>query len=91
MAMLDMFTDTWPLALLMVAGVACGWLARVSEGSQWQTCFQRIFFSSLTVVAIITIATLWVGTGYCLAAGTTLAVMSLVATWDFRHAHRPVA
>jgi undecaprenyl pyrophosphate phosphatase UppP len=90
MATFDALTDTWFLAVLMVGGLLCGWLARVSEGSRWQTCFQRVFFSSLAVVGMITVAALWVGPGYCLSAGTTMAVMSLVATWDFRHAHRPV-
>lgn len=75
--------ETWCTLALILAGLAAAWLARVGEGSRWQAWLQRLFLGCLAVVALVTLASVRLGPGYCLVGGAALAIMVVAATWDF--------
>jgi hypothetical protein len=72
----------WCLAVLVLAGLASAWFARLSEGSAVQTLFQRIFLGCLALVGGAAILSALVGQGSALASGAALSVMAVAATFD---------
>jgi len=67
------------------------WLARLSEGSARQAACQRFFLACLLLVGLGTIASLALVPTYWVASGTTLSLMVLAATCDFRRCPQSMA
>ncbi len=74
----------WFLVTLQVLGVLTGFAARLSEGSRRQAISQGLFFGVLLLMGAATLVALAVGPGCWLGCATTLAVMILTVTCDFR-------
>jgi hypothetical protein len=74
----------WLLVAAQLFGFASAWAARLSEGSRSQALGQWLFFGTLPLMGAVTMASLAVGPGCWLACSTTLAVMVLTVTCDFR-------
>ena len=74
----------WVILGVQVLGLVSAAMARVSVGSRTEPYCQRLFIASLVLVGVATISALGLGPGHWLALGTTLAVMVLTVTWDFR-------
>lgn len=74
----------WLWVLVQALGLLSAWLVRVNEGSTGQAASHASFYISLAVVGSVTIITLGMGSGCWLASATTLALMVLMATCDFR-------
>jgi hypothetical protein len=68
---------------IQAVGLLSAWLARFTEGSRHQHWYQRLFFFCLLALGVATLAALLSSPAACVMAGATLAVMVLVATWDF--------
>jgi len=78
--------------LILVAqalGLGSAWLARRSEGSPWQSRFQRLFVFSLFFMGVVTILAMGLGPCGWLTSGTTFSLMVLAATCDFRDQSQP--
>jgi hypothetical protein len=80
----DSTTVLWIFVAAQLLGVSSAWLARLSEGSTCQTVGQCMFFGILPLMGIVTMAAWAVGPGCWLACSTTLAIMVLTVTCDFR-------
>jgi hypothetical protein len=74
----------WIFASAPFLGIAAAWLVRLTEGSAGQRAFQALFFGVMVLMGAATVAALAVGPGCWVACSTTLAVMVLTATLDFR-------
>ena len=80
----DSPTVLWLMVAAQFLGVSSAWLARLSEGSSCQAVCQYVFFGVLPLMGVVTAAALAVGPGCWMACSTTLAVMVLTVTCDFR-------
>lgn len=76
------------LLAVELLGLISAALARLSEGSAYQASGQRLFFGSLGLVGLTTMAALLLGPGYWLTSGATFSLMVLTATCDFNHTGR---
>ena len=76
------------LVVVQVGGLASAWLARISEGSHRQGMSQWLFLICLAAAGLATIASLQLNVGGWFLSGTSLSLMVLGATCDFR-CHRP--
>ncbi len=74
----------WLLASVPFLGIGTAWLVRLTEGSAGQRAFQALFFGVMVLMGAATVVALAVGPGCWVACSTTLAVMVLTATLDFR-------
>jgi hypothetical protein len=74
----------WLLVAAQVFGVLTAFAARFSEGSSRQAVIQGLFFAVLLLLGAATLVALAVGPGCWLGCATTLAVMMLTVTCDFR-------
>lgn len=74
------------LYCIQIMGVATALLARLSERSALQSWCHAMFFASLILMGVATVASLTVGPGMTLASGATLAVMAVAAVCEFRPA-----
>jgi len=81
----------WVLGSLQVLGLLTAWMARVSEGSRWQSLFQHVFLGGLILMGGASVVSLDLGSGCWLTCGTTLSLMVLMATCDFRRCQRATA
>jgi hypothetical protein len=79
-------TVIWLLASIQVFGFAAVILARLSERSLLQSWCQLLFFMSLVLVGVATVASLALDPAVTLASGCTLAVMAVAAVWELRPA-----
>jgi hypothetical protein len=76
-------TALWLLVAVQLLGITSAWMARLSEGSAFQTVTQRVFFTTLLLVGAATVVALAVGPGAWVACSATLAVMVVMAICDF--------
>jgi hypothetical protein len=81
---------TWLLILIQVLGLTVAWVARLSEGSSFQSGLQLAFLTLLTLVGVATVAALGMGPGRWLPGAVTLALMVLAVTCDFSRCRRSV-
>src|SRR5205807_2201261 len=88
MASVDAHVVVWILSIIQTLGLTSAWLARLSEGSRRQTWCQRFFFACLAMVGVATVVSMALSSAAWLICGTTLSLMVLAATWDFR-SHAP--
>jgi len=80
------------LASLNGVGLASTLVARVSLGTNWQSLGNGFFIFCLLMIGVLTPLSFVWGVAYCMACGTTLAVMAVTAVLDFeRHRDRPFA
>lgn len=80
------------LASLNGVGLASTLIARVSLGTAWQSLAHGFFIFCLLMIGVLTPLSFVWGVAYCMACGTTLAVMAVTAVLDFeRHRERPFA
>jgi hypothetical protein len=92
MAGVDAHVVVWILSAVQAVGLLSAWLARLSEGSRVQTSCQRFFIACLATVGFATAASAALSSAAWLICSTTLALMVLAATWDFRaHARAEAA
>jgi hypothetical protein len=77
-------TLLWLFVAAQLLGVSTACLARFSEGKPHQVVCQWLFFGILPLVGLATMVALTIGPGYWLACATTLALMVLTVTCDFR-------
>lgn len=85
------FLPLWWLAVVQVFGLVSAWMLRVHEGSHQQSSWQFVFFISLAMVGLTTLAAALTGPCWCLVSGSTLAVMVLTVVWDFDAGKRVLA
>ncbi len=81
----------WLLGAAQSLGLASAWIARVSEGSRYQSVGQSLFLACLTLVAAACIGSFTLGPGHWLACGATLSLMVLTVTCDFRRCGQTAA
>ena len=81
---LDSPAVLWLLIAVQLLGVLSACVARLSEGSSRQAISQGAFFGTLSLMGPATMVALAVGPGCWLACSTSLAVMVLMVTCDFR-------
>ena len=74
----------WLLVAVQFLGVLSACAARLSEGSSLQATIQNAFLGILALTGLATGAAFAVGPGCWLACSTTLAIMILTVTYDFR-------
>ena len=74
----------WLLIAMQFLGVLSAFAARLSEGTPRQAFSQGMFFAMLPLMGAATLVALAVGPGCWLGCSTTLAVMVLTVTCDFR-------
>jgi len=74
----------WLLVAAQILGVLSAFAARFSEGSPRQAISQGMFLGVLPLMGVATLLALAVGPGCWLGCATTLAVMVLTVTCDFR-------
>jgi len=74
----------WMLVAVQSLGVLSAFAARFSEGSPRQAISQGMFLGMLPLMGVATLMALAVGPGCWLGCATTLAIMVLTVTWDFR-------
>jgi hypothetical protein len=75
----------WLLVAVQFIGFVSACAARLSEGSTRQAIIQYVFFGILAMMGAATVVAYAVGPGWWLACSTTLAVMLLMVTCDFRN------
>jgi hypothetical protein len=74
--------EVWLNLSIQTIGILATILARLGEGSDWQTCCQRLFIVSLAMVGFVTVvAAGWLPGCYTLS-GVTLSVMIVSAVFD---------
>lgn len=88
MSPFDLSTLSYFMGLLQVVGLWSTWLARRSVGSRRQTASQLLFVAALAAVGLTTIYSLLIGGGWLLS-GTTLSLMVVAGTCEFRAAPVP--
>jgi len=71
------------LVAVQIVGLASACLTRIGERSTRQASYQRIFLGCLSLVGLATLISMLIGPGTCMMSGAALAVMVLMATWDF--------
>jgi hypothetical protein len=74
----------WLLMAVQCLGVLSAFAARLSEGSRRQAISQCLFLAFLPLMGAATLVALAIGPGCWLGCSTTLAIMVLTVTWDFR-------
>jgi hypothetical protein len=74
----------WILIAIQCLGILSAFAARFSEGSPRQAISQGAFLGALPLMGAATLLALAVGPGCWVGCATTLAVMVLTVTWDFR-------
>jgi len=74
----------WLLVAIQVLGVLSACATRLSEGSRRQAISQGMFLGLLLLIGCATPVAMAMGPGCWLASSTTLAVMVLTVTCDFR-------
>lgn len=79
------FSQLCVISLVQVCGLACAALFRITEGRRWQALFQRMFLALLVVVAFTAILNVWNAPQQWIMSATTLAVMVVTATCDFKN------
>ena len=57
------------IAAVQILGLFSAWATRCSEGSAWQGWFQQLFFVSLLLVGLTTVAAVGLGPGYWISCG----------------------
>ena len=72
------------LVVVQFVGLASAWLARTSEGSDHQGLSQWLFLGCLAATGLATIASLQLNAGGWFLSGTSVSLMVLGATCDFR-------
>ncbi len=80
----DSPTALWILVVAQIVGVLTAFVARFSEGSPRQAISQNVFFAVLLLMGAAALLAMAVGPGCWLGCATTLAVMILTVTCDFR-------
>jgi hypothetical protein len=80
----DSTTALWILVAAQAVGVASALFARLSEGSPHQSVCQRLFYAVLPLMGAATMVSMAVGPGCWVACATTVSVMVLTVTCDFR-------
>ena len=75
----------WLFVAVQFFGILSACAARLSEGSPRQAISQGMFLGMLPLMGVVTLVAFAVGPGCWLACSTTLAVMVLVVTCDFRN------
>lgn len=71
------------LAAFNGVGLASTVIARVGLGTAWQSLANGFFVLCLVLVGVLTPLSFTWGIAYCMACGTTLAVMAVTAVLDF--------
>jgi len=79
---------TWMVGAVPALGLLCAWIARKSEGSPWQTFWQRLFYGALVAVGLVCMLGTAFGPGCWLSSGAALPLMVLTATCDVGSARR---
>lgn len=74
----------WLLMALQFLGIMSACAARFSEGTPRQRLIQGMFLGVLPLMGCSTMVAFAIGPGCWLACATTLAVMVLTVTCDFR-------
>jgi hypothetical protein len=74
----------WVLVAAQGLGILTAFAARLTEGSRRQAIGQALFLSMLPLMGAATLVSLAVGPGCWVGCATTIAVMVLTVTWDFR-------
>lgn len=74
----------WALVAIQILGIISAGVARLSEGSRRQTCCQRFFFALLLLVGLATVVAVTLGPACWLISSSTLSLMVLTVTCDFR-------
>lgn len=84
--MLDLQQDVIFLVAfgLQLLGLVSAAGTRLGERCRVRLCFNCLFFLCMMAVTLATILAILNSSGYWLSYGTTLAIMSLVATVDLR-------
>jgi hypothetical protein len=72
----------WAFAAVQVAGLLSAALARFTENRSGQTSFQGLFFAAMSLVALVTVASIAMGWTAWVFSGATLSVMVVMAVWD---------
>jgi hypothetical protein len=72
------------LGTIQILGLIVAVATRLAEGSCRQIWCQVLFFASMVLVGLVTIAALRLGPGCWMVSGTTFSVMVLTVTCDFR-------
>ena len=70
--------------ILQVLGLASAAVTRLGERCRLRTCCNCLFFLCMVGITLATIVAIVHSSGYWLSYGTTLAIMSLIATVDLR-------
>jgi hypothetical protein len=81
---LDSPAVLWLLVAVQFLGILSACAARLSEGSRRQALVHCLFLGILALVGAATVTAFAVGPGCWLACSTTLAIMILTVTCDFR-------
>jgi hypothetical protein len=74
----------WLLVAAQVLGILTAIAARFSEGSPHQSISQGMFFAVMLLMGVANLVAIGVGPGCWVGCATTLAVMMLTVTCDFR-------
>ena len=74
--------EVWLSITIQVVGILATILARLGEGSDWQTCCQRLFIVSLAMVGLATVVAAGWLHGFYTLSGVTLSVMIVSAVFD---------
>ena len=69
-------------AAVQVAGIVSAALARLAENRSSQASFQGLFLAAMSLVALVTVASIAMGWTTWVMSGATLAVMVVMAVWD---------
>ena len=86
MSILEVSLFSCLLAALQAVGLLSTWLARRSVGSSREMASQWLFLLAMFGVGLATLYSLLIG-GAWLAPGTTLSLMAVVGTCEFRGPH----
>lgn len=72
----------WSISLIQILGIGSVFLARLTEGSRWQTACRVLFFASLTTVGVTAVVTMLFSTELWLLSGMTLSGMVVSALFE---------
>lgn len=73
----------WALVAVQTFGLASTWLARRTEGGNWQTACQWLFLAAMGLAGSGAVLSAAIGPGMCVMSGASLAGMTVGAVWDF--------
>ncbi len=79
------FSQLCVISAVQICGLLSAALSRVTEGRRWQALFQRMFLALLIIVAFTAVLNVWNAPQQWIMSATTLAVMIVTATCDFKH------